>query len=175
MEFLPQVFLRQEVPDKLTNGEPPFSPEWYAGAKERLFTISLHPCASGNGCATWRLRDFKVFEMIHDITGRNWCSLGRACRRVLSPKSYVQISDWRKRKRMSYSRLLVHDSSCDSRYGRTWRCGKKGLTSQADAAVAGCRPDLSCLPCYLACQCQLKAALLTVARVGFFHLSAKAV
>ena len=30
----------QQVPDKLTNGEPPFSPEWYAGAKERPSNIA---------------------------------------------------------------------------------------------------------------------------------------
>lgn len=29
------LFEAAGVPDKLTNGQPPFSPEWYAGAKER--------------------------------------------------------------------------------------------------------------------------------------------
>ena len=41
--FLVLLFGRgtgQQVPDKLTNGEPPFSPEWYAGAKERPSNMS---------------------------------------------------------------------------------------------------------------------------------------
>ncbi|CAE7217985.1 ADK2 [Symbiodinium sp. CCMP2592] len=32
---LESLFEAAGVPDKLTNGQPPFSPEWYAGAKER--------------------------------------------------------------------------------------------------------------------------------------------
>lgn len=46
--------LSAEVPDQLTSGQPPFSPEWYAGAKERHLSSYMTERVNGlNDAAEW--------------------------------------------------------------------------------------------------------------------------
>jgi len=57
---LESLFEAAGVPDRLTHGEPPFSPEWYAGAKERQ-----------------RLRDLEIEKLqgLRNDTRHQWAEL----------------------------------------------------------------------------------------------------